>query len=70
MEKDSHAITLKAAHPLIYTLTYDVTGDRPEGYTAPAKQTLVNGSSYTVPAVPASVSGSKDGVNGTFSFDG
>lgn len=69
-EKDTQYISLKAAHPLIYTLTYDVTGDRPEGYTAPAKQTLVNGSSYTVPAVPASVSGSKDGVNGTFSFDG
>ena len=63
-------LTLKAAHPLMYTLTYDVTGDRPEGYTAPAKQTLVNGSSYTVAAVPASVSGSKDGVNGTFSFNG
>ena len=70
MEKDSHAISLKAAHPLMYTLTYDVTGDLPEGYTAPAKQTLVNGSSYTVAAVPASVSGSKDGVNGTFSFNG
>ena len=67
---DSHAISLKAAHPLMYTLTYDVTGDRPEGYTAPAKQTLVNGSSYTVAEVPASVSGSKDGVNGTFSFNG
>ena len=48
VEKDSHAISLKAAHPLMYTLTYDVTGDLPEGYTAPAKQTLVNGSSYTV----------------------
>ena len=70
VEKDSHAITLKAAHPLMYTLTYDVTGDLPEGYTAPAKQTLVKGSSYTVADVPASVSGSKDGVNGTFSFDG
>ncbi|WP_417002431.1 S-layer homology domain-containing protein [Agathobaculum sp.] len=70
VEKDSYAITLKAAHPLMYTLTYDVTGDLPEGYTAPAKQTLVNGSSYTVAAVPASVSGSKDGVNGTFSFNG
>ena len=67
---DSHAISLKAAHPLMYTLTYDVTGDLPEGYTAPAKQTLVKGSSYTVAAVPASVSGSKDGVNGTFSFNG
>ena len=71
VENDSHAyITLKAAHPLMYTLTYDVTGDLPEGYTAPAKQTLVKGSSYTVAEVPASVSGSKDGVNGTFSFNG
>ena len=70
VEKDTQYITLKVAHPLMYTLTYEVTGDLPEGYTAPAKQTLVNGSSYTVAAVPASVSGSKDGVNGTFSFDG
>ena len=70
VEKDSHAISPKAAHPLMYTLTYDVTGDLPEGYTAPAKQTLVKGSSYTVAEVPASVSGSKDGVNGTFSFNG
>ena len=70
VEKDSHAISLKAAHPLMYTLTYDVTGDLPEGYTAPAKQTLVKGSSYTVAEVPASVSGSKNGVNGTFSFNG
>ena len=70
VENDSHAVSLKAAHPLMYTLTYDVTGDLPEGYAAPAKQTLVNGSSYTVADVPASVSGSKDGVNGTFSFDG
>ena len=70
VENDSHAVSLKAAHPLMYTLKYDVTGDLPEGYTAPAKQTLVNGSSYTVADVPASVSGSKDGVNGTFSFDG
>ena len=70
VEKDSYAITLKAAHPLMYTLTYDVTGDLPEGYTAPAKQTLVKGSSYTVAEVPTSVSGSKDGVNGTFTFVG
>ena len=70
VENDSHAVSLKAAHPLMYTLTYDVTGDKPEGYNTPAKQTMVNGSSYTVADVPASVSGSKDGVNGTFSFDG
>ena len=69
-EKDTQDISLKAAHPLMYTLTYDVTGDLPEGYTAPAKQTLVKGSSYTVAEVPTSVSGSKDGVNGTFSFNG
>ena len=67
---DSHAISLKAAHPLMYTLTYDVTGDLPEGYTAPAKQTLVKGSKYTVAKVPASVTGTKDGVNGTFTFVG
>ncbi len=70
VENDSHAISLKAAHPLMYTLTYDVTGDLPEGYTAPAKQTLVKGSSYTVAKVPESVTGTKDGVNGTFSFNG
>ena len=70
VEKDTPYITLKAAHPLMYTLTYAVTGDLPEGYTAPAKQTLVDGSSYTVAEVPASVTGTKDGVNGTFSFNG
>ena len=57
VEKDSHAISLKAAHPLTYTLTYDVTGDLPEGYTAPAKQTLVKGSYILLqefsPACPA-----------------
>mgnify|MGYP000346309081 FL=1 len=70
-EKYSYAISLKAAHPRMYTLKYDVTGDLPpEGYKAPADQTLVDGSKYTVAEVPASVSGSKDGVNGTFSFNG
>ena len=39
--------------------------------TIPLRQsTLVKGSSYTVADVPTSVSGSKDGVNGTFSFNG
>ena len=71
VKKDTPYITLKAAHPRMYTLTYEVTGDLPpEGYTVPAKQTLVDGSKYTVADVPASVSGSKDGVNGTFSFNG
>ena len=63
-------IALKAAHAQLFTLTYNVTGDLPEGYTAPTAQSMLVGSSYTVADVPASVSGSKDGVNGTFSFDG
>ena len=46
VEKDSHAISLKAAHPLMYTLTYDVTGDLPEGYTAPANPVCQGGSVY------------------------
>ena len=68
--KDSYAITLKAAHPLMYTLTYNVTGDTPENYTAPKNQTLKANEKYTVAAVPESVTGTKDGVNGTFSFSG
>ena len=70
VEKDSYAITLKAAHPLMYTLTYNVTGDTPENYTAPKNQTLKANEKYTVAAVPESVTGTKDGVNGTFSFSG
>ena len=69
-KKDTQYISLKAAHPLMYTLTYDVTGDLPEGYTAPAKQTLKANEKYTVAAVPESVTGTKDGVNGTYSFSG
>ena len=70
VEKDSYAITLKAAHPLMYTLTYNVTGDAPENYTAPKNQTLKANEKYTVAEVPASVTGTKDGVNGTYSFSG
>ena len=70
VEKDSYAITLKAAHPLMYTLTYNVTGDAPENYTAPKNQTLKANEKYTVAAVPESVTGTKDGVNGTYSFSG
>ena len=69
-ENDTQAITLKAAHPLMYTLTYNVTGDAPENYTAPKNQTLKANEKYTVAEVPASVTGTKDGVNGTFSFNG
>ena len=70
VENFKGTIALKAAHAQLFTLTYNVTGDLPEGYTAPTAQSMLVGSSYTVAEVPASVSGSKDGVNGTFSFNG
>ena len=70
VENFKDTIALKAAHAQLFTLTYNVTGDLPAGYTAPTAQSMLVGSKYTVAAVPASVSGSKDGVNGTFSFNG
>ena len=70
VENFKGTIALKAAHAQLFTLTYNVTGDLPEGYTAPTAQSMLVGSKYTVAEVPASVSGSKDGVNGTFSFNG
>ena len=70
VENFQDTIALKAAHAQLFTLTYNVTGDLPAGYTAPTAQSMLVGSKYTVAAVPASVSGSKDGVNGTFSFNG
>ena len=47
-----------------------MTGDIPEGYEAPAGTTLLKGSKYTVEDVPQNVSGTKDGVRGTYSFTG
>lgn len=70
VENFKGTIALKAAHAQLFTLTYNVTGDLPEGYTAPTAQSMLVGSKYTVAEVPTSVSGSKDGVNGTFSFNG
>ena len=70
VENFKGTIALKAAHAQLFTLTYNVTGDLPEGYTAPTAQSMLVGSKYTVAEVPASVSGSKNGVNGTFSFNG
>ena len=63
-------LALKAAHGLMYDVVYKVSGDAPEGYTAPAKQTLKANEKYTVAEVPASVPGTKEGVNGTYSFSG
>ena len=70
VENFKGTIALKAAHAQLFTLTYNVTGDLPEGYTAPTAQSMLVGSKYTVAKVPESVTGSKDGVNGTFSFNG
>ena len=70
VENFKDTIALKAAHAQLFTLTYNVTGDLPEGYTAPTAQSMLVGSEYTVAEVPASVTGSKDGVNGTFTFAG
>ena len=69
-ENLSGILALKAAHGLVYRVNYEVTGDIPEGYIAPAGQTLEANAKYTVAAVPASVSGTKDGVNGTYTFTG
>ena len=70
VENFKGTIALKAAHAQLFTLTYNVTGDLPEGYTAPAAQSMLVGSKYTVAEVPESVTGTKDGVNGTFTFAG
>ena len=70
VENFEGTIALKAAHAQLFTLTYNVTGDLPEGYTAPDAQRMLIDSEYTVAEVPASVTGTKDGVNGTYSFTG
>ena len=69
-EAVSEDLALKAAHPLVYQVKYVVTGDIPEGYVTPAGKTVKANGKYTVEAVPASVSGTKDGVRGTYSFVG
>ena len=70
VENFKGTIALKAAHAQLFTLTYNVTGDLPEGYTEPTAQSMLVGSKYTVAEVPESVTGTKDGVNGTFTFAG
>lgn len=67
---DSGPLALKAAHGLLCKVTYVVTGDIPEGYKAPTGTTLLKDSKYSVEDVPQSVSGTKDGVRGTYSFTG
>ena len=69
-DEDRGPLALKAAHGLLCKVTYVVTGDIPEGYKAPTGTTLLKDSKYSVEDVPQSVSGTKDGVRGTYSFTG
>ena len=62
---------LVAEWEALYNVSYSVSGDVPEGYTAPEGSTgVASGSSVTVETVPASQTGTKDGVNGTYTFAG
>lgn len=63
-------LALKAAHPLMFKVDYVVEGERPSGYTEPEEAYYPADSVYTVEDVPSSISGTKDGVNGTYSFTG
>ena len=66
----TEALALKAAHPKMYSVTYRVSGESPAGYEAPAQKYYKDPFEYTVENVPSSISGTKDGVNGTYSFTG
>lgn len=66
----TEALALKAAHPKMYSVTYSVSGDSPAGYEAPAQKYYKDPFKYTVENVPSSIPGTKDGVNGTYSFTG
>ena len=66
----TEALALKAAHPKMYSVTYRVSGEIPDGYEAPAQKYYKDPFKYTVENVPSSIPGTKDGVNGTYSFTG
>lgn len=53
-----------------YTVSYQVTGDVPEGYAAPGSTTVLDGGSHTVAAVPQSQTGTYEGKEGAFTFAG
>ena len=66
----TEALALKAAHPKMYSVTYSVSGEIPAGYKTPAQKYYKDPFEYTVENVPSSIPGTKDGVNGTYSFTG
>ena len=63
-------LALKAAHPLMFKVDYVVDGECPDRYTKPEEAYYPADSVYTVENVPSSIPGTKDGVNGTYSFTG
>ena len=54
-----------------YNVEYNVIGDTPNGYAVPSTVTGVGyGETVTLAAAPNSISGQKNGVNGTWEFSG
>ena len=69
----AEALALKAAHPLLYKVSYVMSGEIPEKYenNEPEQKFYAANSKYTIADTFPSVSGVNDnGVNGTFSFSG
>ena len=72
-EKEVAPLALKAAHPLLYKVSYVMSGEIPEQYKnkGPEQKFYAANSQYTIADTFSSVSGVNDnGVNGTFSFSG
>ena len=72
-EKEVAPLALKAAHPLLYKVSYVMSGEIPEKYKnkEPEQKFYAANSQYTIADTFPSVSDVNDnGVNGTFSFSG
>ena len=72
-EKEVAPLALKAAHPLLYKVSYVMSGEIPEKYenNEPEQKFYAANSQYTIADTFPNVSGVNDnGVNGTFSFSG
>ena len=69
----TEALALKAAHPLLYKVSYVMSGEIPKQYKnkEPEQKFYAANSQYTIADTFPSVPGVNDnGVNGTFSFSG
>ena len=63
--------TLTADWAQEYEVSYKVTGDAPEGYEVPETVKKLKGDEVTAEVAPESpVTGTKDGVSGTYTFTG